>query len=163
DFVRVHVRRRAGAGLEHVDRKLPVEFSGGDTLRRLADHLRLRLRQMAHVAVGLRRRRLDQAEGADELTRHRQSRYREVVDRALGLGTVKRIGRYFEIAHAVALDAELAHCRPIMLEEGIENYSFPWLSVVGCGFGQSVLCPAPALQLTTQNPQRSFAPVSFVR
>ena len=55
------------------------------------------------------RGRLDQAERANELARHGQAGNREIVDRALGLRAVERVGRDLEFAHAVALDTVVAH------------------------------------------------------
>ena len=88
--------------------KCAIELAGGDPLGRLADRLRVRLLQMAEIGIRLRGGGLDQAERANELARHRQAGNREIVDRALGLRAVERVGGHLEFAHAVALDPVLA-------------------------------------------------------
>src|SRR5690606_33107226 len=95
-------------GLVDVDREMRVVLAGGDLERRLADGRGAVGRQQAQAAVDLGRRGLDQAQGADEPARQRPPRHREVLHRALGLRAPQRVGRHFELAHAVVFDAETA-------------------------------------------------------
>ena len=62
DLVGVHVRARAGAGLEDVDRELVVELAGGDPVARGGDALREVGVEQPEVGVHTRGGGLDPAE-----------------------------------------------------------------------------------------------------
>src|ERR1700683_598990 len=72
-------------------------------LARRAGHLAV---EHLHVAVGARRGLLDQSEAGDEGARHGKPADGKVLHRTLCLRTPQRIGRHFELPHAVAFDAE---------------------------------------------------------
>src|SRR5262249_12689383 len=63
-LVRVHVRRRARAGLEDVDRELVVELAVGDARSRVRDPLRLVRVEQSELRVDERRGGLDATEPA---------------------------------------------------------------------------------------------------
>ena len=71
DLVRIHVRRRAGARLEDIDRKLIVQVAGGDAIPGLGDSPRLLLLEQAELRVDLRSRGLDPSEPACNRRRNR--------------------------------------------------------------------------------------------
>ena len=108
DLVRVHVRARAGAGLEYLDRKLLEVLPFRDLERRGLDRPRDVIRQQAERVVRRRRRPLQQAERANERRRHRLPADAEIVDCALRLRAPERIRGDFELPHAVALDSMTA-------------------------------------------------------
>src|ERR1700756_1451625 len=85
DLVRVHVARRAGAGLEHVDRELRVLLAPRNAARGLGDRAGNVTVENAKRAVDGCRGGLDRAERSDQRTVDRLPGQREVVDRALGL------------------------------------------------------------------------------
>src|SRR5689334_15895341 len=80
-LVRVHVRRRARAGLEDVDRELVVELAGGDALAGLGDALCLAFVEQAELGVDSRRGRLDATEPARDGGRDRLAGDGEVGNR----------------------------------------------------------------------------------
>ena len=85
-LVGIHVRAGAGAGLHDADRELVGMLSGRDLERGRRDRRgELRL-EFAEFAIGLGRSPLDQAEGADQRSRHGQAADLEILDCALGLG-----------------------------------------------------------------------------
>ena len=73
-LVGVHVKADAGAGLEHVDHELLVPLAVDHFLRRLDDRVGALGVDQAKLLVGLRRRPLHHAEGANELRIARASR-----------------------------------------------------------------------------------------
>ena len=81
DLVRVHVRARAGAGLEDVDRELVVELSGRDPVAGGSDALREVGVEEAEVGVRARRSRLDATEPVRHGDGNRLAGDREVRDR----------------------------------------------------------------------------------
>jgi hypothetical protein len=103
-LVRIHVRGRAGPGLEHIHRKMCVMGTAGDITRRQRNGARQFWCQVSERGIGLRGCRLDQAEGADEVARHPQPGDREVLHRALGLRAPERVAWHAQLAHAVVLD-----------------------------------------------------------
>ncbi len=80
-LVRVHVRGRARAGLEDVDRELVVELARRDPGRGGRDPLRLVAVEQAEVGVRARGGALDAAEPARDRRRDRLAGDREVRDR----------------------------------------------------------------------------------
>ena len=82
-----------GAALHHVDDELVVQLSRGDLVAGGDDRARLRLRQQVEVAIGVRRRLLDQRVGADQVAQRadRHAADRKVFERACGVDAV--IGR----------------------------------------------------------------------
>ena len=105
DLVGVRVGRRARARLVHVDRKLVVQLALDHLLRRRGDGAGPASGQEAELAVGLRGRALDHAEGAEEARGQRLAGDGEVQHRALRRGAVVRVGRDSHLAHGVAFHA----------------------------------------------------------
>ena len=66
-FVGVHVGRRAGAALHHVDDELLLEFAGAQFLAGPDDRVGDRRVEQSQVAVGHRGALLDVGQGADQL------------------------------------------------------------------------------------------------
>ena len=91
-LVGVHVGGGAAAGLENVDHELIVVLAGGDFFGGFFDGGREIRRQLAEPAVHVRRRALDQAERADERPRKTQTADGEILDGALRLRAVERVG-----------------------------------------------------------------------
>lgn len=105
DLVCVHVRRGAGACLEHVDRELVVVVAGDDFVGGSDDRVGGVVIDEAQIAVGLRGGLLDDAERADEPAAHRDPRDGEVLDGALGLCAPVGVRRYLHLSEAVLLRA----------------------------------------------------------
>ena len=107
-LVRVHVGLRAGAGLEHDQRKLGVELAVDHFLRRARDQLGLvvraarRARALASAAAFLSR---PNARITGRPQRKRVDADREVVDRALRLRAPQVVGGHAHFAERVLLDA----------------------------------------------------------
>src|SRR5439155_25453451 len=104
-FVGVHVVRRAGAGLIHVDDELIAEASvenlvGGRDNR--ARHIGV---QAAERGGGFGRGFLDQDGRGDEVVWRTQAADRKVLDGARRLDAVVRVGRNLQLAQRVALGA----------------------------------------------------------
>jgi hypothetical protein len=109
DLVDVHVRRGSRASLVDVDGELVVMLAGDDFAGRIDDRLGEIGFELAQIAVGGRGGDLDQAESANEFFRKRLAGDGEVLDGALRLGAVVRLGRHLHLAHRIFLDAELGH------------------------------------------------------
>jgi hypothetical protein len=101
DLVGVHVGRGAAPGLEYIDREVLIVRAARDFLRRRHKSFGFVARQQFQIGVGLGRGGLDQRQSADESTPKAQARDREVLDRALRLRPVQRIGRHAHLAHRV--------------------------------------------------------------
>ena len=123
DLVGVHVRRGAGAGLVDVDGKLGVELAGGHFARRGNDGFGDLGFELAEVAVGHRRGRFDETEGADQARRQRLAGDRKVLDGALGLSAVIGLRGDLDLAHGVFFNSEFAHCilrrQALLVDPGI--------------------------------------------
>ena len=85
-LVRVHVRRRARAGLEDVDRELVVELARGDAVGGGGDALGLVGVEQPELGVHARGGGLDPAEPAGDRRRDRLAGDGEVLDRLARLG-----------------------------------------------------------------------------
>ena len=92
DLVGVHVRRRARAGLEHVDRELPVVPAGRDRVGGLRDPLGERAVEQPELGVDARGGALDAPEPAQDRDRHRLARHGEVGDRLRRLAAPQLLG-----------------------------------------------------------------------
>jgi len=106
-LVRVHVAARAGARLEHIDRKLIVVLAFHDFERGLLDRRRTFGIERIELDVRRRRRPLDETERADEVARHAQTAQREIVDRALRLRAPQRVRGDLQLPQTIVLDAEV--------------------------------------------------------
>ena len=84
-LVGVHVRRRSGAGLEHVDGELIVVIAGSNGVGGGGNRRCHALVEQPELGVHPRRRRLDAAQPVDHTGGDRFSRHREVLDRLAGL------------------------------------------------------------------------------
>jgi hypothetical protein len=117
DLVDVHVARRAGTGLKHVDGKLAVEFSIGHLAtggQQRFDLLRLkrilaRPRQFVEVSVGHRAGVLHVPHRMDQRRRQRPTGNRKVLDGSLRLSAVVGLGGNEHIAHRVTLSSGVGH------------------------------------------------------
>src|SRR5581483_11823898 len=103
DLVRVHVRRRARAGLEHVDRELVVELAACDAIAGRSDALRLLVVEQAQLGVHARRGGLDAAQPARDRDGDRLPGHGEVGDRLARLAAPKllcgvRLGHEVEVS-----------------------------------------------------------------
>ena len=102
DLVRVHVRARAGAGLEDVDRELVVELAGGDAVAGCGDPLRLVGVEQAELGVRARGGGLDPAEPAGHGDGNRLTGDGEVVHGLARLGAPE-LAVFGRLAHAASL------------------------------------------------------------
>ena len=116
-LVRVHVRARARAGLEDVDRELLEVPALRDLARRGRDGRGARRVELAELAVHLRGDLLDQAERAEEARGHAQAAEREVQHRALRLRAEQRVRRHLHLAQAVVLHATRSAHRSLLRRE----------------------------------------------
>ena len=104
-LIGVHVAAGAGSGLKHVDGEMLVVSARGHLERRRLDRRRQVQGKIAELGVGGGGGMLDETEGANEATRHAQSRGGKILQGALGLGAPQSARRHIKRAHAVALDA----------------------------------------------------------
>jgi hypothetical protein len=105
-FVRVHVVRRAGAGLVDIDDELIAKLAAQNLVGSGDDRARdLRVEPSEH-GVHVRRGLLDQDRRRHEIGWRAQPADREVLDGARGLHAVVGIGRYLQLAEWVALNAK---------------------------------------------------------
>ena len=113
DFVGVHVRLRAGAGLEHHQRKMVVERAGNHLVRGAHDQVHLVRGELVEFAVRLRGPFLEYAEGTDDRAREAEPFHpdRKIVARTLGLRTPIPVGRDADLSHAVFFYARFVGCR----------------------------------------------------
>jgi hypothetical protein len=122
DLVGVHVRGRAGAGLEHVDRELGVPVAAGHVEGDGRDRGRLVRVEQPALGPYARPEALDQREPADQLPLDRPAGDREVFHRALGLRPPLGLGGHPHLAHRIVLDPEvlclLAAARPGLAHTG---------------------------------------------
>ena len=104
-FVRVHVRRRAGAALDHVDHEVLVMTSGAQLLRRAHDDVGNRAIEQPELGVGQRRRFLHRGQRLDEHGKfaQRDAGDREVLERAQRLHAVQRVLGHVAVAEQVVL------------------------------------------------------------
>jgi hypothetical protein len=126
-LVRVHVVRRAGAGLIHVHDELIAERAGQDLVRRLDDGVGDGVVEAPQRGVGARACLLDQDRRRDERRGCRQSADREVLDRTLGLDAVVGVGRHAQLAKRIALNPR-RHLRSIILAGCLPLSSTAWCS-----------------------------------
>ena len=100
-LVGVHVRRRAAAGLEHIEHELVVVLALGDRLSG-SNNRRSELGiEQTQVQVHPRRGLFDQAHGPDKLTRETEIADLKVTRRALSLRPVVSLGGDFHLAHRI--------------------------------------------------------------
>ena len=113
DLVGVHVGLRPAPGLPDDQREVFVELALDDFVGRLDDGLRLLGGQRAPVTVHDRRGLLEDPERADQLPRETLplAADREVVERALGLGSPVPVRRDFDLPHRVGLGSGLFRLR----------------------------------------------------
>ena len=78
NLVDVHVARRAGTGLEDIDREMRVVLTLRDGQRRLLDRFRNLAIEQLQLLVGARGGDLDAAQRADEAAAHAQAADREI-------------------------------------------------------------------------------------
>src|SRR5215468_12230018 len=110
-FVEIHVRLSAGARLPHAERKFAVVLSRERFVRRRDDGVCLLRIERAQREIDLGRASLDDQQRANELWRHLLGGDAEVSERALRLGAPEVLGRHFDRAEAVALDARGGHLK----------------------------------------------------
>ena len=105
-LVRVHVVRRAGARLIHVDDELIAERAGENFVGGRADGVRDVRLQAAQRGVRFGGGFFDEDRRDDQIVGRAKTADREVVDRARGLYAVVRIGGNLELAKRIAFGAE---------------------------------------------------------
>src|SRR5690606_36328031 len=110
DLVGVHVRRRARAGLEHVDGEVLVVLALGDLVGRARDRRGQVRLQHAEPGVHARGGRLQQAERANLSPFERPAGDGEVLHGALRLRAVQGVGGDPHLAHRVVFDPEFLLC-----------------------------------------------------
>src|SRR5437899_7263291 len=76
DFVHIHVGLCSAAGLPYTERKLIVQFSGNDFVRRLCDQLCFVSRQLPKILIYERAGFLQNPESANQFRRHGVTPYR---------------------------------------------------------------------------------------
>ena len=120
-LVRIHVRRRAAPGLEHVEWEVGVQLALHDLLAGLDDCLSdLRIEE-AELHVRLGRRHLDQAERIEEAPTEADPADREVFDGPLRLGAPVGLFGDFQFTQEVLLDAVVGHARCVRPTERGEH------------------------------------------
>src|SRR5665213_1855704 len=138
-LVSIHVRRCAATGLENVDDKLSVVIAGCHGIGSLLDGCGKFGRQLAQPSVYSRGGAFNYAQRAQEGARKSQPADREILNRALRLRTVQRIGGDAHFAHGVPLDAVfhggygLAFGWPLVSN----TCTVPYLSSTGLSFTAS--------------------------
>ncbi len=104
DLVGVHVGRRAGAGLEHVDREVLIVGARGDLIGGGGDRLGSLGVQHPEPTVDPGRRGLQQTERPDLGALQAPAGDREVLHGSLRLRPVKGVGGNPHLAHRVVFD-----------------------------------------------------------
>ena len=107
DLVGVHVRGRAGAGLEDVDREVAVVLAGGNLVGGVGNRLGELAVEHSQFCVGLGGGLLDPGEGLDVGALQGLAGDREVLDCTLRLGAVQGVHGDADFAHRVVFNAEL--------------------------------------------------------
>ena len=102
-LVRVHVVRRAGAGLVHVDDELIAERAGQDLVGRRDDRVGDVAIEASERGVGFGGGFLDEDGRDDQIVGRAKAADREVLDGARGLHAVVRVGGHVELAERIAL------------------------------------------------------------
>ena len=104
-LIRVHVRGRARAGLEDIDRKLIVELACGNAVAGLRDALGLLFFEQPQFGVRFGCRLLDESHRPQEAAWEALSGDREVEHRALRRRPVQRVCGDLDLAHGIPFDA----------------------------------------------------------
>ena len=110
DLVDVHVGRRAGAGLEDVDRELVVVVAVRDLTRPPRDRSGAAGVEHAELGVDVGGGGLEQRECVDDAGRHRLPADREVLDGPRRLRAPQGVGGHLHLAHRVVLGPEALRC-----------------------------------------------------
>ena len=114
-LVGVHVVRRSGARLVHVDDELIAELAGQNFIGGIHDRLGDIVGELARGLVGGGRGFLDEDRRGDKLFRRAQAADRKILDGALSLDPVVRIRGHGVFAERIALYS--------MHETQSENYN----------------------------------------
>src|SRR5436853_7888421 len=104
NLVRIHVGLRAGTGLPNAQRKMRVELTVDHLVRCLDDQFHLVLRQLSKLEIDYRRGLFQNAECANDLSRHYIETYIEMNERTLSLRSPIYVRRHLDLAHRVGLD-----------------------------------------------------------
>ncbi|MCE3291922.1 MAG: ribosomal protein [Arthrobacter sp.] len=107
DLVGVHVRGRAGAGLENIDGEVAVVLARGHLIGSLRDRLGQLAVEHAQFCVGLGSCLLDPGQCLNVGTFQGFSGDREVLDCTLRLRAVQGVHGDADFAHGVMFNAEL--------------------------------------------------------
>ena len=105
-LVRVHVRRRAGARLEHIDGEVSVVRAASHVVGRCNDCLSHGIVDDAQLGVCERRRLLDASQRLNMAPRQCDPRNREILDGSLCLRPVQGVDGNANLTHRVVLDAK---------------------------------------------------------
>ena len=116
DLVGVHVGLGARTGLEDDQWELVIELSGDDFVSGLDDEVGDVARQLTQFLVGQCRGLLEGSESTDHVSAPDEgvTTDLEVVKGALCLGAPVMLGGYFDLAHAVFLNAHLCHVASLL-------------------------------------------------
>ena len=107
-LVRVHVVRRAGARLVHVDDELIAEAARQNFVRRLPDDVGDLPIEPPEVRIRFGGRLFHENGGGDEVGRRSQPADREILDGARGLHAEVRVGRHLALSERITFGA-VAH------------------------------------------------------
>ena len=135
-LVGVHVVRRAGARLIHVDDELIAQLAGKNFVGGGHDGAADVGGQLARGLVGGRRGFLDEDGGGDELVRRAQAADRKIFDGPLGLDPVVRIRGHGVFAERIALYA-MHRVRFHLIDSRLQ---IPLSILPGCFQGFSTAC-----------------------
>ena len=120
DFVGVGVGGSAGAGLKNIQDEVTVEPPVNHFLGRRDDGVADGFVQDAQSHIGLGRRLLDQAQGADKGAGKAQVADGKVQHRPHRRGPVQGIGRHLHFAHRIPFNPQAGvaggHCLPTILK-----------------------------------------------
>ena len=113
NFVQIHVRLRAGAGLPNHQRKLFIQLVRQNFVAGGGNQITLLSRQYAQIGIGKSGRFFQIGKGFNDFMRHGSSRADfEVVARALGLRAPIPVGRHLYFSHGIFFNAKFHHATP---------------------------------------------------
>src|SRR5690349_20777351 len=118
DFVDVHVVRRPGSSLVHVDYKLVAMFSRKNFICRIHDCIGEIRVEPTRLLVSERSRALDSNYSVDERRQWLDAADWKILNSPQSLHAIQRVGRDFELSERILLDARfVSHCRALRIYE----------------------------------------------
>jgi hypothetical protein len=125
-LVGVHVRRRAGAALDHIHHELTVQVAGHDFITGLANRFADRRIEVTQFQIGFCGRFFYHRQGFDEVGEVRQGNARDpiVFYRPQGLNTEVNVGRNTALSQQIVFQAHFParrsrHGSPVVAETGV--------------------------------------------